>query len=121
LLGLGSIFLLQTLLLEDFLPAQGLGVRVETEKNGLVDERVLLLSPGAFLDFLASGSDNRLDFITVDQTSNVRVGDLSSREDVIFLVERGFLKGSKDLVEKSESTLSPDDESAKMATRGELK
>ena len=62
------------------MPAQGLGVRVETEKNGLVDERVFLLSPGAFLDFLASGSDNGLDFITVDQTSNIRIADLSSRE-----------------------------------------
>jgi hypothetical protein len=62
------------------LPAQGLGVRIETEKDSLVDERVLLLSPGTFLDFLAGRSDNRLDFIAVDQTSNIRVGDLGSRE-----------------------------------------
>jgi len=121
LLGLGNILLLQAFLLEDFSPAQGLGVRVETEKDSLVDERVLLLSPGAFLDFLASRSDNGLDFIAVDQTSNIRVRNLSSGEDVIFLVERGFLKGSKDFIKKSESVLSPDDESTEMTTRGELK
>jgi hypothetical protein len=45
------------------------------------------LSPGAFLNFLAGRSDNRLDFIAVDQTSNIRVGDLSSRKakGMIFL------------------------------------
>ena len=62
------------------MPAQGLGVGVETEKNSLVDEGVLLLGPGAFLNFLTGGSDNRLNLITVDQTSNIRVGDFSSRE-----------------------------------------
>ena len=64
----------------DFLPAQSLCVGVKTEKNGLVDERIFLLGPGAFLNFLAGRSDNRLDFIAIDQTSNIRVGDFSSRE-----------------------------------------
>ena len=62
------------------MPAQGLGVGVETEKNSLVDERIFLLGPGAFLSFLASGSDNRLNFIAIDKTCNVRVGDFSRRE-----------------------------------------
>jgi hypothetical protein len=64
----------------NFLPAQGLGVGVETEKNSLVDKRIFLLGPGAFLSLLAGGSNNRLDFIAIDQTSNIRVGDFSSRE-----------------------------------------
>ena len=64
----------------DFLPAQGLGVGVETEKNSLVDERIFLLGPGAFLNFLAGRSDNRLDLIAIDQTSNIGVGDFSRRE-----------------------------------------
>ena len=64
----------------DFLPAQGLGVGVETEKNSLVDKRIFLLGPGPFLSFLASGSDNRLNFIAIDQTSNIGVGDFSRRE-----------------------------------------
>ena len=122
--------------------AQGLGVRIETEKDSLVDERVLLLSPGTFLDFLAGRSDNRLDFIAVDQTSNIRVGDLGSRKSershirkknsqnemlerknvhVIFLVKGDFLKCSEDFIEKGEGVLSPDHESTKMTSRGELK
>jgi len=62
------------------LPANGLGVRVETEEDGLVDKGVLLLCPGTFLDFLASRADNGLDLVAVDQASNVRVGDLGGRE-----------------------------------------
>ena len=64
----------------DFLPAQGLGIGIETEKYSLVDERIFLLGPGTFLSFLAGGSDNRLNFIAIDQTSNIGVGDFSSRE-----------------------------------------
>jgi hypothetical protein len=62
------------------LPANGLGVRVETEEDSLVDEGVLLLCPGTFLDFLASRANNGLDLVAVDQASNVRVGDLGGRE-----------------------------------------
>ena len=62
------------------MPAQSLGVGVETEKNSLVDERIFLLGPRTFLSFLASGSDNRLNFIAIDQTRNVRVGDFSRRK-----------------------------------------
>lgn len=60
----------------NLLPAQGLCVRVQTEENALVVERVLLLGPGAFLDFLASGTDNGLDLGAVDETGDVRVRDL---------------------------------------------
>lgn len=62
------------------MPANGLGVRVETEQNSLVDKGVLLLRPGTFLNFLASRADNGLDLVAVDQASNVRVGDLGGRE-----------------------------------------
>ena len=62
------------------MPANGLGVRVETEEDGLVDKGVLLLCPGTFLDFLASRADNGLDLVAVDQASNVWVGDLGGRE-----------------------------------------
>ena len=97
LLGLLGIFLLQALLLDcikstwlifvskkkgltDFLPAQGLGVGVETEENSLVDEGVLLLRPGTLLNFLASGADNGLNFVTVDETSNIGVRNLGGGE-----------------------------------------
>jgi hypothetical protein len=62
------------------LPANGLGVRVETEEDSFVDKGILLLRPGTFLDFLASRADNGLDLVAVDQASNVRVGDLGGRE-----------------------------------------
>ena len=62
------------------MPANGLGVRVKTEEDSLVDQGVLLLCPGTFLDFLASRADNGLDLVAVDQASNVWVGDLGGRE-----------------------------------------
>ena len=62
------------------MPAQSLGVRIETEENGLVDERVLLLGPGTLLNFLASGPDDGLDFVTVDETSNIGVRNLGGGE-----------------------------------------
>ena len=99
LLGLLGVLLLQALLFDcikeymvnsyveekrkgrtDLLPAQGLGVGVETEENGLVDEGVLLLGPGALLNFLASGADDGLDFVTVDETSDIGVRDLGGGE-----------------------------------------
>jgi hypothetical protein len=48
------------------MPAKGLGVWVKTEKDGLVDQGIFLLCPRALLNFLASRSDDRLDFIAVD-------------------------------------------------------
>lgn len=60
--------------------AQGLGIRVQTEENTLVDEGVLLLGPGAFLDFLAGGADNGLDLSAVDEAGDIGVGDLGSGE-----------------------------------------
>ena len=62
------------------MPANGLGVRIQTEEDSLVDKGILLLCPGTFLDFLASGANNGLDLVAVDQASNVRVGDLGGRE-----------------------------------------
>lgn len=60
--------------------AKRLGVRVQTEENGLIDEGVLLLRPGALLDLLPSRSNNGLDLVAVDQTGNVGVGDLGGGE-----------------------------------------
>ena len=62
------------------LAAEGLGVRVEAEENSLVDEGVLLLGPGALLDLLAGGADDRLDLVAVDEASDVGVANLSGGE-----------------------------------------
>lgn len=40
---------------------------------------------------------------------------------VVLLVEGGLVKGTENFIEKSESTLSPDDKSAEVTTRSELK
>lgn len=65
------------------MPAEGLGVGVEAEENGLVDQGVLLLCPGALLELLAGGTNNGLDLVAVDQTGNVGVGDLGSGEAIV--------------------------------------
>lgn len=106
--------------LTELLATENLGIGVETEENSLVDKRVLLLCPGALLDLLASGTNDRLDLVRVDETSNVGVGDLGGGEEVVALVEGSFVKGAKDLVEESKSTLGPDDEAAEVTTWGEL-
>ena len=106
--------------LTELLAAEGLGVGVETEEDSLVVERVLLLSPGALLNLLASRADDGLDLVAVDQTGDVRVADLSGGEDVVFLEDRGLVEGAEDIVAEGEGALGPDDESAEMSTRGEL-
>ena len=60
--------------------AKGLRVRVEAEKDRLVDERVLLLCPGTLRELLVGGSDNGLDLSAIDQSGHIRVRDLGSGE-----------------------------------------
>jgi hypothetical protein len=60
------------------LSAEGLGVRVQTEEDAFVDERVLLLRPWALLDPGTCRADSRLNLSAVDEASDVRVGDLGS-------------------------------------------
>lgn len=98
------------------------------------------MCPGTLLHFLSSGADDRLDFVTVDQTGYVGVGDLGSWETarrkkinnrmhkqssrnihVILLVDGRLIEGPEDLVKESKSSLGPDNKSAQMATRSELK
>ena len=65
-------------ILTDLLATESLCVRVKTEENSLVAERVLLLRPGTLLGLLASGAHNRLDLVAVDETGYVGVRDLGS-------------------------------------------
>ncbi len=64
----------------EFLPANSFGIGIKAEQDGLVDQWVLLLCPGALLNLLSSRSDNGLDFVTVDQTRYVGVRDLGGRQ-----------------------------------------
>ena len=98
-----------------------------------------MLRPGALLDLRVGGADDGLDLIRVDETGDVGVGDLRRREaddpDVsvmiyhaqqrfyshVVLLEGGCLvEGTEDLIQEAERTLSPDDETAKVATGREL-
>ena len=121
-----------------FLSAEDLGIRVQAEENCPVDQGVLLLRPGSFLDLGVGGTDDGLDFGAVDETGDVGVGDLGGRKakdmtlsreygkecldiHVIFLEGRWAVEGSEDLIKESESTLGPNDETAKVTTGSELK
>lgn len=103
-------------LFDEFVSTNGLRVRVEAEENPLVGQWILVLSPRAFSNLRAGRSDDSLDHGTVDDSSDIRVANLGSRESEVFLVNRGFIEGAKDLVEETKSTLGPDNESAKVTT-----
>ena len=78
------------------------------------------MGPGALLDLLASRADDGLDLVRVDETGDVGVADLGGGEDVVLLVDRLLVKSAKDIIEEGKGTLSPDNESAEVSTRGEL-
>jgi hypothetical protein len=61
-----------------------------------------------------------LDFVGVDDSSNVGVGN-DTRRNTESTLQRGIgLLGSKNVVELLEGTLGPDDEPSDVTTRGEL-
>jgi len=111
---------LDTFLLEEFLSTNSLGVGVETEEDALIDQWVLVLSPRALGDFGVGRSDDSLDHGAVDDASDIGVCDLGGRENVVLLVDGSLIEGTKDLIEKAEGILSPDNKSTKVTTRGEL-
>jgi len=111
---------LDAFLLEEFLPADGLGVGVKAEEDTLVDQWVLVLSPRALGNLGVGRSDNSLDHGTVDDASDIWVGDLGSRENIVLLVDGSLVESTEDLIEKAECALSPDNEPAEVATRSKL-
>lgn len=118
-----------SLLSEELLSSKSLGVRVESEENGLVLEGVLLLGEGSCTistkplarqgglltlgDGLTSWSEDRLDLVRVDESGDVRSGDLGGGE-----VEARLLL--VDLVEGGNGALGPDDESTDVSSGSEL-
>jgi len=121
--GLGMLDLLFSLgrLLGDFLPAENLCVRVEAEEGSLVDEGVVADIPAANGGGDRLGrADNRLDFVRVNDTGNIGVGDFGGGEEVVLLEESSLVKGTEDLIEESKGALSPDDEATDVATGSKL-
>jgi len=68
----------------------------------------------------SGGSDDRLDFVGVDDLGNIGVGEDGSVESVSVLLLRAESVCSEDLVQGAESGLGPDDESAEVTTGSEL-
>lgn len=94
---------------------------VESQKNLLVGERVLLLDCSALLDAGAlHWSQNGLDLRRVDQLIDVWLRDSWCWEKEILLQSRGLLGGAVDLVQSLERARCPDDEATKVATWSEL-
>jgi hypothetical protein len=116
-LGLASLSLLRTQVLLD----ESRVVRVEAEQNLLVAERVLLLDASTLGESSALGrTQDALDFGAVDQTGKVGLRDHVGGEEEVLLELGGGGGGAVDGVEGLEGRRGPDDESAKVTTRGEL-
>lgn len=107
-------------LLEDLGTTEGLGIGVETVHDGHGAKGVLLLGVGAG-GLGGTGSLQRtLNLSRVDDTGDIRVGHDVGRKGVVLLEGRGLAVGTVDLVQKSESTLGPDDEATHVSTGSEL-
>lgn len=96
-------------------------VWVESEKNLLVEQRILLLNTGTLSSGLALGSANdRLDFGGVDETADISLLHDVGRKEEVLLQGRRNGGASVDRIQSLESSRSPDDEATEVSTRGEL-
>lgn len=113
--------LLVGLLVTKTLLGVGGGVRVEAEHDLLVVERVLLLDVGALGDgTTADGAEHALDLGAVDELVEVGLGNAVLGDEEVALELRGLGGAAVDGVEGGEGVGGPDDETAKVSTRGEL-
>jgi len=119
-LGLLGSLLLQALLLEELLATKGLCIWVKTEEDGLVDEGVLLLCPGAFGVLLVGGADGGLDLSAINQAGHVGVGDLGGGKDIVLLVDSDLVECAVNFIKEGKRTLCPDNEPTKVTTRSKL-
>lgn len=68
---------------------EGLGIWVEAVESWLVDERVLPLgAPTSIEDSVLGGAHHRLNFVRVDNSGNIGVRNLGSREAVVIKIIR---------------------------------
>lgn len=120
--GLGLVDgLLVGLLLAKTLLLVRSGVRVEAEHDLLVLERVLLLDVRTLGDGTATdGAEDALNLRAVDELVEVGLGHAVLGNEEVTLELRGLGGAAVDGVEGGESVGRPDDETAKVTTRGEL-
>ena len=109
------------LLLALLVLGEGSSVGVEAELHLLVAERVLLLDVGALLDGTTTDrAEDLLDVAGVDDLAEIGLLHESRGEEEVLLESRGLGGGAVDLVESSESSRGPDDETSEVTTRSEL-
>lgn len=94
-----------------------LGVGVELDESTEILQWVLLA--GVSLLLLLDWSKLALDFVGVDDSGKVGVGDLGVGETVVDLSAGGLLVGSVEVVQSLKSTTGPDDESANVTSGSE--
>lgn len=114
----GSLLLSSGLLSEDFSSGDSLGVRVESHSEQTVLKRVLSVEVDLLSGYLLS--EDRLDFIRVDDSLEVRVGHEGSGQLVVALLGGSLSVGAVDAVELFEGISGPDAESTEVTSRGQL-
>jgi len=105
-------------LVKDGVSLHGLGVWVDLEERTEVVQWVLLLAGSSGTETCLT--DDGLNFIGVDDTSNVGVTHDWLRQGVSLLLLGGLSEGAEDGVELVEGRLGEDAEPSNVATRGEL-
>jgi hypothetical protein len=119
-LVLGDGLLLGLLLAKTLLLVRS-GVGVEAEHDLLVLERVLLLDVGTLGDGTTTdGAEDALNLRAVDELVEVGLGHAVLGNEEVALELRGLGGAAVDGVEGGEGVGRPDDETAKVTTRGEL-
>ena len=109
------------LLLAELLLREGSGVGVEAELDLEVLERVLLLYNTTLGDGTATdGAEDLLDIAGVDDLGQIGLLHHDAGQEEVLLEGRSLGGGAVDLVESRESRRRPNDETAHVATRGEL-
>lgn len=97
--------------------SSALGVGVELDESTEILQWVLLA--GVSLLLLLDWAKLALDFVGVDDSGEVGVGDLGVGETVVDLSGGGLLVGSVEVVQSLKSTTGPDDESANVTSGSE--
>ena len=95
------------------------GVGVEFVQMFVVGQRISLLNVVSLGDFLLA-SDGSLDFVGVDDSSQIWVGDFVSRKNVSLFLFSGEFLSTENVVKFLEGIFSPDDESSDVSSWGKL-
>jgi hypothetical protein len=112
--GLGSSLLLSG---EDSASASNESLRVESDHNTEVGERVLLARKTALNGLI---TESRLNFVGVGDSGDIGVAQDGARRLVTLLLSGDVLARAEETVEGLEGVLSPDDESAQVTSRSKL-